>query len=660
MRTGLATTVRVVRARPAGARARPLGVSAAAVKGLAPGFGAAGVKRFPTIGDVFNALKAKQRFAASEDTARAFGVLERLCSVLDHAATPHVIEGRQGTHLALSLRTALRMLRAKERADGCSGHMRLAEMFRLVRLLDRGPALPVRLAQRRTGPDGPPKIYMQAVTPLPPGMTAAWVLLPDAKSRARWNSTSVLQSAMVQRYLPDLAGVDTVNVDSELLLRRKHDIVLAIADLNEQWRAGGSDKGPFGSLLWCISNAASKVPDGVLSRVELFGSRLYNVCREDSDIDVAVTVRSPRENWVGGLHSYGSRFARALGRESGITSAQWIPTARVPIIKFRIRYRRREYGGDIVFNNGLGMAKSNMLAAYMNADPRVRPFMTLLKHWSQARLLASSNTLNSFGIMMMGLAFLISQRVVPPLQLLSTIDITEAGWQRLAEIHQTPELAAEQYADARCVETGCELPKWEVEGHAGYFCNSLRGLKGWRSPNRTPTIALLFEMFRFYGTRFDPLRHAISPRLGSPCLPRASLCELNAPSPGLYLPQPHEWPQKLRFLAIEDPFEHTRNTGGNVPPAWALGLLWEMRRGAWALAQSLQDPNAPILDRLFAPPTGSIYPDAAIWAPVYSCLLDELQKALSEPVFDKERDVRPENTIDLQNLETATPDVVET
>ncbi|KAJ2710121.1 hypothetical protein H4R19_003905, partial [Coemansia spiralis] len=624
--------------------AQPLQFVAAKAAGLKPGVGPAGVKRFPSIGDVFNAQRAKRKFAESPDIPRAFDMLDRLRSVLAVHATPHAIVGLPGNHQALSLRAAVRLLRAKERADGCSEHMRVSEMVRLVQLVDRGPPLAVWLAQKRTDPDGSVKIHQMAINPLPPPVKSSWMVVRDKRSHQLQDSATMLRQAMPERYLPDLASVGDIQLEpTHPQLPCQYEELIS---LYSEWRAGGPGSTLFPKLEAAIRKAGSAAPNGFIKSAEMFGSRLYNVCRKDSDIDVAVTVRSQRKGWLSGFNAYGRRFAQALQKQPGIRQAVWVSTARVPIVKFTMVKGGETYSGDIVFNNALGLAKSKMLTTYMETDPRVRPFMTLLKHWSQARLLANSSTLNSFGIMLMGLAFLISERVVPPLQLLSTVAITDDGWQQLLKVQQSPALAAELYTNPRCIETGKELPKWEVEGHPAFYFSTPHRIAKWRSPNKAPPLVLLFEMFKFYGTRFDPVHDAVSPRLGSPCVPRNCLSELHAPSPEVYLPQPQQWSNNLCLLAIEDPFELARNTAKNVPPAWALGLLWEMRRGALAIAESLNDQTS-VLTRLFMPPTEAIYPDAAVWAPVYTCLLDELQTALGEAVFDKERDVRPENTIDL-------------
>ncbi|KAJ2332548.1 hypothetical protein GGI00_002738, partial [Coemansia sp. RSA 2681] len=160
---------------------------------------------------------------------------------------------------------------------------------------------------------------------------------------------------------------------------------------------------------------------------------------------------------------------------------------------------------------------------------------------------------------------------------------------------------------------------------------------------------------------FDPRAHAISPRLGSPAIARASLPHLAPPiDERLTIAEPNRWRNGLRLLAIEDPFDLTVNCGRSAPPEWVEGLLWEMRRAAWALlppsssssSKSTSSSSSP-LDRLLLSPSERIFCDPGVWASAYHRAFQPPLPSAVAPVYDAAADATPERTVDLERLELA-------
>ncbi|KAJ2891085.1 hypothetical protein IWW38_003775, partial [Coemansia aciculifera] len=406
----------------------------------------------------------------------------------------------------------------------------------------------------------------------------------------------------------------------------------------------------------------------------LFGSRNYGLCADDSDVDISVSVSSQRNS---GKSTFFRDLARLLERAAGFVRVIDISHARVPIIKFVYvsPQSRTRLEGDISLNGSKGLAKSRLVATYLDLDPRVRQVLSMLKLWAMRRNITVNTTLNSFGLLMMGLAFLISRRVVPPLQLLATGQVSPQAWARLTRIQHSPFEIAKLYpaylagttdataaavtaaaaaqamgGSARCLESGVDLPEWPVEGTRAYYLNGGRLHRTWQSPNQSSSAALLFELFRYYGFEFNPRLHAISTRLGATDIPRASLPHLAPPiDPSLTIAEPNKWRNGLRLLAIEDPFDLTVNCGRSAPPEWVEGLLWEMRRAAWTLVQR----NQPPLDRLLLEPSDKIYRDPGIWASAYHRAFEPPLPKPIQPVFVPAVDGVPEHTVDLEALENA-------
>ncbi|KAI8320544.1 PAP/OAS1 substrate-binding domain-containing protein [Martensiomyces pterosporus] len=395
----------------------------------------------------------------------------------------------------------------------------------------------------------------------------------------------------------------------------------------------------------------------------LFGSRVYNMCTNSSDVDIMVTVRVPDKNPEVAYTRFFNRLAYAMRCHRKFELVVKVSHARVPIIKFTYRcHSGQVLDGDISLNGSMGAAKSKLIATYVDMDPRVRQVLLVLKLWGKARGITDHNTLNSYGLMMMGIAFLISRRVVPPLQLVNTAVINQAGWKRLARIQSNADEVHSLYgasiADAtsergsgsviQCIQTRNPLPDWRVDGKRAYFLGG-KFISEWKSPNKHSAPKLLYEFFRYYGCEFDPMRNVVSPRLGSAGIPRSWLYELQVPEPAMYLSLPTQWRSDLRLLAIEDPFELSVNCARNATPEWCEGLFWEMRRAAWALQP--RPGGFGGIQRLLLEPSQDTFGDASVWATAYHRLLPLLQNLVEEQVFDAKKDVRPASIIDMGELE---------
>ncbi|KAJ1645145.1 hypothetical protein LPJ64_003252 [Coemansia asiatica] len=403
-------------------------------------------------------------------------------------------------------------------------------------------------------------------------------------------------------------------------------------------------------------------------KLVLFGSRGYSICNDSSDIDAmiisghtnddekkkAVVKRALRDVSTG---------LRSMKRFHSIVN---IPSTRVPIVKFKYSgsISGLQFEGDISCSNAVALQKTRLIKQYVDMDQRVRSVLTVVKKWAKLRLISDSNTLNSYGLVMMALAFLISRRVVPPLQLLLTAQVSSRCWWALDELHRSPSRIKDMYwrpgsvtmpgDPARCLETGAYLPVCEINSSNTYFCQTdAMAHQYYQSPNRSTASQLLFEFFHFFGFSFDPLTQAVSARLGSPALPRACLPHLQAPACQRYLAEPKQWVQGLRLLAIEDPFETSLNCGRNAPAEWVEGLFWEMRRAASILAPDYHDSKHGRLERLFVPPAASIYSEPAVWAPVYRTLMPYVQKGSNKNVLDLAADIQPCSLVNVHEIENA-------
>ncbi|KAI9504857.1 hypothetical protein GGI25_004195 [Coemansia spiralis] len=421
-----------------------------------------------------------------------------------------------------------------------------------------------------------------------------WIVVQPLNALDKINQLhSEFQSAF-PHFLPELRKLERLTWSRDAC-KSINNVVRQFA---RDWKPHNSDSE---AVLQLVRSAVLNVEPN--ARVQLYGSRFYNVCTDASDIDIAVETLEDRSVVL-------TRVARAL--RGVFDKVVHLSNARAPIVMFEGVVDGHRVKGDVSVSGEMGQAKSKLIKAYIMQDPRVRPFLVLLKAWSTGRQIASSETINWFSLMMMAVAFLIQERIVLPLQLVATSKVN-CGWHRLREIHRDPELIADMYHAPVCLETGNDLPAFAVDGCRTYFYNK----RGWRSRAPLSPIVLLHRMFKFYGTQLDPQIHAVSARLGAPQLPRNSL-KINAPSS--FDPQNNKkWPRGL--LIIEDPFETQVNCARNAPIEWVEALLWEMRRAAWAISRNgpFSGPYS-VIDRLALRPSRDVFCDAGVWAPTSELL----------------------------------------
>ncbi|KAJ2455096.1 hypothetical protein EV183_001025 [Coemansia sp. RSA 2336] len=616
------------------------------------GFGNAGLKRFPSISQVFNVTKTK-KLEGSEDKLLGLKLLEKMSYLVNSKGQRYAVENdRPNTkRKAMAVTDAIRQLRETDSSG------RLVQVKRVRTLIDsvqQHGSTGLTIARLRTDPSGKVSLVMDLNARKQPDSKYTWVVVLCRRLRTIEKECAILNSRFRMHFLPPLDQLDTLQLPPSA---DKHEgLDMELEYLSQVWNAGKSDKVER-HIIGTIIAVGRTVDKRVVFKADIHGSRLYGLCKSSSDFDIIANVRVPRGALEDNVYmSFIKRFTARLQAQKGFSRVIWIKRARVPIIKFHYRTQSGEYEGDISFNNGIGMSKARLIMRYMEADPRVRLFFIIVKNWGVERMICDSNVLNSFGLLMMALTFLIQEKVVPPLQLLSTSRATQKAWDNLHLLQTSPEAISQLYSvgesqPAMCLEKNVPLPYWTSDGFYSYFFAGHPKRGEWQSPNKKSAFQLAFEMFKFYGSQFDPINHAISPRLGTARIPRTSLCKLNAPTPQMYIDQPQQWRQNLRLLAIEDPFELTVNCGRNAPPEWVEGLLWEMRRAAVVMSDCInRNDGTAVLHRLFTPPSASVYCDASVWASAYSRLLPLLQESINEQVFDPNAHLNSKTTIGVRDI----------
>ncbi|KAI8140485.1 hypothetical protein BJV82DRAFT_715697 [Fennellomyces sp. T-0311] len=273
-------------------------------------------------------------------------------------------------------------------------------------------------------------------------------------------------------------------------------------------------------------------------RVHLFGSSVNDLGTSQSDVDLCITTP-----W-NGLRNV--RILAKLFRRCGMQHVVCVPRAKVPIV--RLFDPESQLAGDMNVNNTLALQNTEMIKTYVALDPRVRPFIMTIKHWTKQRRLndaANGGTLSSYTWTCMAINFL--QMRVPPI---------------LPVLHQLTD---------------------EKDGES--FCTDVDRLRGFGSVNCEGLGGLLYAFFRRFAHEFDYEDQVVSVRTGR------------------YLTKAEkEWNvgRYQHSFCVEEPFNISRNLGNSADQASVQGLLVEFRRACHLLAAGA---SLDLVCEQYQPPT---------------------------------------------------------
>jgi hypothetical protein len=157
----------------------------------------------------------------------------------------------------------------------------------------------------------------------------------------------------------------------------------------------------------------------------IFGSSANSLGTRDSDLDLCLDV--PEAHAAGSCSRQRQLCIIAQGvlHAAGYTSAQAVPAARVPIVKFSDA--RTGLRCDLCFNNMPAVHNSRLLLHYMRIDPRVRLLALAVKHWAKARAVVGTREgfLSSYALVLLVVFFAQQQRLLPSLSYCRHHDLAE-------------------------------------------------------------------------------------------------------------------------------------------------------------------------------------------------------------------------------------------
>ncbi|XP_020541230.1 protein HESO1 isoform X2 [Jatropha curcas] len=172
------------------------------------------------------------------------------------------------------------------------------------------------------------------------------------------------------------------------------EILEVIKPLREDWAVRST-------IIEELKDVVSSVESLRGATVEPFGSFVSNLFTRWGDLDISVVLsngsyissagKKHKQNLLGEL-------LRALRQKGGWRRLQFVPNARVPILKFESG--RQSISCDISIDNLQGQMKSNFLFWINQIDGRFRDMVLLVKEWAKSHNINNpkAGSLNSYSL----------------------------------------------------------------------------------------------------------------------------------------------------------------------------------------------------------------------------------------------------------------------
>jgi DNA polymerase sigma len=127
-----------------------------------------------------------------------------------------------------------------------------------------------------------------------------------------------------------------------------------------------------------------------------------------------------------------NRAKRLLQRRRNIfTSVFAIPKAKTPIVKFI--HKPTGISCDLSFKNALGVNNSALIRLYLSMDPRLQPYLIIIKYWAKKNDLSGHGKVSNYALVMLAL-FYVQQLEDPIIPAIATLQegvhskVIIAGW----------------------------------------------------------------------------------------------------------------------------------------------------------------------------------------------------------------------------------------
>eukprot|EP01105_Mastigella_eilhardi_P001990 TRINITY_DN1241_c0_g1_i3.p1 TRINITY_DN1241_c0_g1~~TRINITY_DN1241_c0_g1_i3.p1 ORF type:complete len:706 (+),score=161.14 TRINITY_DN1241_c0_g1_i3:112-2118(+) len=460
--------------------------------------------------------------------------------------------GRQPTPQGLSMIIeAMGWLTFLQRPGGCKSDEFKLAWLQLQHLRDRArgtdvPAVSAlhkqlkRLIQR---PVGSPKHHTALGSTLRALTTVAHRLAGDAtpcRRQQQLNSreeTSSTQAFALEPVALPLAPLPLVSSELDSFLKRYCGRMLTPEQQSERFAVAGTIQDVVAQRASrCRLPCESGVP---CARVYVYGSSVTGCATASDDLDLVVHMPHFSQDGANGELQALRFVQRALN--DAIGHSFLLIHARVPVLRQNRVCRSFPYLVDITANRSLNMLNSCLLRDYFDLDPRVAPFVFVVKSWAKQFAISdqSKGQLSSYTWSLLALFFLQVRGVLPCLQRRPASAGADAHGQRIGGVTL-------EGISCYWYRSGGSVPDHDEAGLAQLIC----------------------DFWRFYGSAFDFCKYCVSVRTGVP-LPRAELVQARTDQ--------KQWLRKP--MLVEDPFEE-RNLTAHITPRRLAVIVECMRRCA--------------------------------------------------------------------------------
>lgn len=324
----------------------------------------------------------------------------------------------------------------------------------------------------------------------------------------------------------------------------------------------------------CLENVMKENFPGFPVEVRPFGSTATNLAFKNSDLDLFLDFDG---NYPESLEKLPMTLKAMISKQHTVFKRVILIPAKVPIV------RCEHHSGiscDISFSIALGVLNSELISFLLGIDDRLRPFFMILKFWLNKHDLIGSNGITSYSLILMAIYYLqqLEKPILPAIQYLQNSS-------------QTRQIVGD----------------WDAS-----FAKDFTIL--FPIDNRQSILTLLKGFFEFYSV-FEFGMYVICPFLGRKILKTLFYNDEGLPSDfELYLENCRKNPKnrfdQVRFMCVQDPFNHSHNVTRNVPKKVLLNFQDFCGKSSQICEEEISKMNKPdsrceFFKELFKPMSGS-------------------------------------------------------
>ncbi|CAI6348472.1 unnamed protein product [Macrosiphum euphorbiae] len=149
-------------------------------------------------------------------------------------------------------------------------------------------------------------------------------------------------------------------------------------------------------------------------RVYIFGSRMYGIAKDDSDVDLYFDTGDCFSGKISDDYTRQLQlidlFVKAANKE--FIGLEIMTETRIPIVRFT--HDSTNFNCDLQFRSGLAVLNSDLIKLYLSMDERVRWVVIAVKHWAVSFQLLCDD-FSTYSLIWLVLYVMMQYKIVPPI-----------------------------------------------------------------------------------------------------------------------------------------------------------------------------------------------------------------------------------------------------